>query len=86
MAKAYFSGSISMLLPFDSLLSLPGAAVAGDRFLFEVDGEGFLIGLDNDLSADRPGRDAVGVAIEADGKIRVNLGEGGLAAVGEMFR
>ena len=85
VAKAMFSGSISMLFLFDSLLALPGAAVAGDGLVFEVDGEGLLIGLDDDLPADRPGRDAVGVAVEADGKIRVNPGEGGLAAVGEML-
>jgi hypothetical protein len=68
---------------FDPFSVLIGAGVGGNGFFFEINGEGLMVSLDDDLFADGPWGHGVGVAIEADGEVGVDLGRGGVPAVGE---
>jgi hypothetical protein len=68
---------------FDPFSVLIGAGVGGDGFFFEVDGEGLMVSLDDDLFAHGPWGHGVGVSIEADGEIGVDLCRGGIPAIGQ---
>ena len=60
MLSAY--GPFAVVFKLDALAALPAALMGGDGFVLEVNGEDLLIGLERDLFADCPGRDAVGIA------------------------
>jgi hypothetical protein len=62
---------------------LIGAGVSGNGFFFEIDGEGLMVSLDDDLLADGPWGDGVRVAIEADGEVGVDLCRGRIPAIGK---
>lgn len=57
--------------------------MGGEGFFFEIEGEGLMVGLDDDLLADSPGGHGVGVSIEAHGEIGVDLCRGQVSAIGE---
>ena len=59
--------------------------MSGNGFIFEINGEGAVVGFDNDLFADGPGGHGVGIGIEADGKVGVDPCRGGVPAIGENF-
>jgi len=68
---------------FDPFSVFIGAGVGGEGFFFEIEGEGLMVGLDDDLLADSPWGHGVGVSIEADGEVGVDLCRGGVPAVWE---
>jgi hypothetical protein len=68
---------------FDPFSVLIGAGVGGDGFFFEIEGEGVRVGFDDDLFADGPRGYGVGVSIEADGEVGVDLCRGRVSAIGE---
>jgi len=70
---------------FDPFSVLIGAGVGGNGFFFEIEGEGLMVGLGDDLFADGPWGHGVGVSIEADGEVGVNLCRGRVPAVGEAL-
>lgn len=70
---------------FDTFFVLIGAGVCGNGFFFEIEGEGVKVGLDDDLFADGPWGHGVGVSIEADGEVGVDLGRGRVPAFGKDF-
>ena len=71
---------------FDTFFALIGAGVGGNDFFFEVDGEGAGVCFDDDLFADGPGGHGVGVAVEADGEVGVDLCRSRITAVGKKLR
>jgi len=68
---------------FDPFSVFIGAGVGGEGFFFEIEGEGVMVGLDDDLFADGPWGHGVGVSIEADGEVGVDLCRGGVSAIGK---
>jgi len=43
-----------------------GAWMSGDNLIPEIDGQGMMVRLDNDLFADGPGRHGIGIGVKAD--------------------
>ena len=78
-----FEGRFPVGWQFDPFSVLIGAGVGGNGFFFEIKGEGLMVGLDDDLFADGPRGDGVGVSIEAHGEIGVDLCRGHVSAIWE---
>ena len=70
---------------FDTFFAFIGAGVSGDGLFFEINGEGVVVRLDDDLFADGPGGHGIGVCIEADGKVGVDLCGSRVPAIGEKL-
>ena len=51
-----------------------------------VNGKGIVVGLCYHLFIDSPGGHGIGVAVEADRKIRINPAYGGITAIWEEIR
>lgn len=71
---------------FDPFFAFIGARVSGNDFVFEIDAKGAVVCLDHDLFADGPRGHGIGIGIEADGEVGVDLCRGGVPAIGEKLR
>ena len=68
------------------VFALPTTGMGGDDLIVMVDGDRALIGLEDQVFADTPGRGGVGIGIEAHGKVLVHEHAAGLAAIGQGRR
>jgi hypothetical protein len=59
--------------------------VSGNGFIFEIDGEGAVVCFDNYLFADGPRGHGIGIGIEADGEVGVDLCRGRVPAIREKL-
>ena len=82
MASVVFLGGFAVLGEFDALFALPAAQVGGHGLVLEVARDMVVVGFDGDGFANEPGRHGIGVAIKANGEIGVDLGLGGITAIG----
>ncbi len=80
------AGLLHVVGKLDTPIALEGSPMGGDGLVFEVNGQGFMIGLDCNRFSNKPRGNGIGIAIKGDGKIRVYLGRCGIPTVGEQIR
>ena len=71
---------------FDAFFAFIGSGVSGNDFVFEIDAKGAVVSFDHYLFADGPRGHGIGIGIEADGEVGVDLCRGGVSAIGEELR
>ena len=83
MAPVVFLGRFAVVGECNALFALPAAPVGSHHLVLEVTRDLMLVGRHGAGCPDEPRRHGIGVAIEADGKIGVDLGWRGITAVRE---
>lgn len=76
----------SMRFEFDTLVLLPAALVRGHPFFIVVELDRMVVGLEDDLLSDQPRRGRIGVGIEGDTEVLMNLEGANVPAIGKLLR
>ena len=70
---------------FDTLVFEPGSLVERHPFIVVIELDSVVVGLEDNKLSDQPGRSRIGVGIEGDTEILVNLKTFDLPAIGKML-
>lgn len=71
---------------FDTFSASIGTWVGGNNLSLEIDGDGAVVSFDNHLPAYSPRGHGVGIGIEADGEVGIDLCRICVPAIGEKLR